>query len=79
MGLDWSLLGLYWVVRKLAWGIPVQGWASLMVAILFLGGIQLLMLGVIGEYLARVYAEVQGRPLYVVEATLGATAGGGTP
>jgi dolichol-phosphate mannosyltransferase len=48
-------------------GLPVQGWASLMVVVLVLGGFQLLMLGVLGEYLWRAFDEARGRPRYVVE------------
>ncbi len=48
-------------------GNTVRGWTSTMVTILFLGGVQLFTLGVIGEYLSRMYDEIKGRPLYVVE------------
>jgi dolichol-phosphate mannosyltransferase len=47
------------------------GWISLLVAVLFMGGIQLVSLGIIGEYLGRIYSEVKQRPLYVVEQRLG--------
>jgi dolichol-phosphate mannosyltransferase len=57
----------YAVYAKLVEGSVVSGWTSLMVAVLFLGGVQLLCLGAIGEYLGRVYEEVKGRPLYLVE------------
>jgi glycosyltransferase involved in cell wall biosynthesis len=54
------------VARTLAFGIDVPGYASLMVAVMVLGGVQLLCLGLIGEYLGRLYIEAKGRPLYVV-------------
>lgn len=60
-----------WVVLKAAlWGDPVRGYPSLMTVMLVLGGLQLLALGVIGEYLGRVYAEVKQRPIYLIEAAL---------
>jgi polyisoprenyl-phosphate glycosyltransferase len=65
------LYGLYLVFRTLFNGTDVPGYASLMVAVLFLGGVQLMVLGVIGEYLGRVYKEAKQRPLYIVESTLG--------
>jgi glycosyltransferase involved in cell wall biosynthesis len=48
-----------------------RGWASLFVAVLFMGGVQLVSLGIIGEYLGRIYTEVKRRPLYVVQERLG--------
>lgn len=60
------LYALFLVVRTLIYGIDFPGYASLMVVVLFLGGIQLITLGVIGEYLGRVYVETKGRPLYIV-------------
>jgi glycosyltransferase involved in cell wall biosynthesis len=59
------------VVRTLITGIDVPGYASLMVAILFLGGLQLLSLGVLGEYVGRILTETKARPLYVVRETIG--------
>jgi dolichol-phosphate mannosyltransferase len=58
---------LYAIYVRLAYGTPPPGWTSLMVAMLFLGGVQLLTLGIIGEYVGRVFDEVKQRPLYVVE------------
>ena len=56
-----------WVIAKtLLWGDPVRGWPSLMVVVLFMGGIQLMALGIIGEYLGRLYVEAKQRPLYLV-------------
>ncbi len=58
--------GLWVLAKALLWGDPVRGYPTLMVVILFLGGVQLLALGVIGEYLGRNYAESKRRPLYFI-------------
>jgi dolichol-phosphate mannosyltransferase len=57
------------LLRKLAWGLGLEGWPSLMIAVMFLGGVQLLCLGILGEYVGRLLTEAQGRPLYVVART----------
>jgi glycosyltransferase involved in cell wall biosynthesis len=57
--------------RTLAYGVDVPGYASLAVLVLFFGGLNLLSLGIIGEYLGRTYTEVKGRPLYVVRQSFG--------
>jgi glycosyltransferase involved in cell wall biosynthesis len=70
IGLGTALLAFAygaWIVAKtLLWGDPVQGWPTLMAVVLFLGGVQLMALGVIGEYLGRLYLEVKQRPLYLI-------------
>jgi polyisoprenyl-phosphate glycosyltransferase len=63
--------GIYLALRTLLYGVDVPGYASMMVGILFLGGLQLLSLGVIGEYLARVVVEVKSRPLYFIADKVG--------
>ena len=57
---------LFLIFRTLVMGTDVPGYASLMVVVLFMGGINLLTLGIIGEYLGRTYMEVKGRPLYLI-------------
>lgn len=65
--------GAYILIDTLLYGNPVRGYASLMVVITFLGGVQLICLGIIGEYLARTYSESKQRPLYLVRRTFGFT------
>jgi glycosyltransferase involved in cell wall biosynthesis len=55
------------VIRKLLFGDPVNGWASTLCAILFCSSIQLLTIGIVGQYLAKVYIEVKQRPLYIIQ------------
>jgi dolichol-phosphate mannosyltransferase len=62
--------GVFLVVKKLLWDTMIEGWTSAMVSSLFLGGVQLVCLGILGEYIGRIYGESQKRPLYVVSARL---------
>jgi len=78
----WTYLGLFisvlafgyagfLVMRLVVMGVDTPGYASLMVTILFMGGINILTLGIMGEYLGRIYSEVKGRPLYLVRQSYG--------
>ena len=62
------IYGLIITARTLLFGNPVPGYPSLLVVVLFLGGVQLMTLGVIGEYLGRVFNETKQRPLYLIES-----------
>ncbi|HEY0827972.1 MAG TPA: glycosyltransferase family 2 protein [Bacilli bacterium] len=65
------IYAIYMVATTLLQGNPVPGYPSLMVAILFLGGVQLMTLGVVGEYVGRIYNETKRRPLYIIREKLG--------
>lgn len=60
----------YYLVNTMLYGVDVPGYASLIVSISFFAGMQLLSLGVLGEYIGRIFAEVKGRPLYIVSGRL---------
>jgi glycosyltransferase involved in cell wall biosynthesis len=63
-----AFLGIPYVIISRIFDVYVEGLSSILFAILFLGGIQLITLGIIGEYISRIYDEVKGRPLYLVRA-----------
>ena len=71
LGLGTSILsffyGIFVVIRTLLYGDPVPGFPSLFVVILFFGGLQLLAIGIAGEYLGRIFLETKSRPLYLVK------------
>ena len=72
-GFVFALLGFFyaiWVITNSIIGNPIQGWSSLMVVVLIVGGIQMLMMGVLGEYLWRALDEARHRPLYIIEAVV---------
>jgi len=75
LGLLTALVALVfsaWVLyQKLISGQAILGWASTMISILFLGAVQLICLGILGEYVARIYEEVRARPVYVVAESVG--------
>ena len=64
------LVGAFIIYKKLFYGVPVLGWSSLISAVLIMGGIQIIILGVIGEYVGRNYIETKNRPLYIVKKKL---------
>jgi glycosyltransferase involved in cell wall biosynthesis len=71
--------GVWIIARTVVWGDPVQGWPSLMTVVLFLGGLQLVALGIIGEYLGRLYVEAKQRPLYLISEASGPVGGTSVP
>ncbi len=72
-----SLLGiLYALYLRLFTYTWVEGWTALMIAVLFIGGVQLISVGILGEYVGRIYNEIKSRPLYVVQEYFGFDEGG---
>src|SRR5688572_2779321 len=71
-------LGIWFIVERIFIGVTVRGWASIIVVVCFIGGIQLLGLGIIGQYISRIYDEVKRRPLFLVREVVGIDAGDGT-
>ncbi len=69
-GIGAALIALLLVLYSLAswaWGAPVSGWTSLMAAMALLGSVQLLVLGILGEYVGRMYEQTRGRPLFIIK------------
>jgi len=64
------LAAAYLVIAKLTRGYPVLGWASIIVSIFFVGGVQLFVLGIMGEYIGKAYQQSQARPLYLLRDSL---------
>lgn len=67
------LSAAFFLVRTAILGVDVPGYASLIVSVMFFSGIQLISLGVLGEYIGRIFAEVKRRPLYIVDESVGFT------
>jgi hypothetical protein len=63
--------GLFIATKTLIFGVDVPGYASLLVSVLFLGGVQILGIGILGQYLGRVYSEIKQRPIYIVRRNYG--------
>ncbi|MCZ7557113.1 MAG: glycosyltransferase family 2 protein [Bacteroidia bacterium] len=64
-----ALYGLYAIIMALFVGRVVPGWASVLVSVLFIGGMQMIVLGILGEYIARMFLQVKSRPAYIVQTT----------
>jgi hypothetical protein len=62
---------VYYLLEVLVVGIKAPGFPSLIISVMFFAGVQLISLGVLGEYIGRVFAEVKGRPLYLVAEQIG--------
>ena len=71
VALSGFVYGIYLIIKTMVFGVDSPGYASLMVVLLFMSGLILLCLGVIGEYLSRIFIEIKARPLYIVMETVG--------
>jgi polyisoprenyl-phosphate glycosyltransferase len=64
------VFGIFYIIYSLLTGNTTGGWASLMITIIFMGGVQMIMLGLIGEYVGRIYVQSLDRPLYTIDEVL---------
>ena len=75
IGIALAILGFFYAafitITRLAWGFPVEGWTSLMVVLLLVSGVQLMLLGILGEYVWRNLDETRQRPLYLIGERIG--------
>ena len=67
-----SLIGIFYaLVMRLLTSAWVEGWTTLLITVLFIGGVQLISIGIIGEYIGRIYEESKNRPLYLIQEYIG--------
>ena len=66
-----SIFGMLWIISVYFMGKTIQGWSSIIIMVLFFGGINMFALGVIGEYIRKIFIETKKRPLYLVEKKIG--------
>jgi polyisoprenyl-phosphate glycosyltransferase len=71
MALIGFLYGGYLILAYFLWGNEVSGWTTIVVTLMFFLGVQMISFGIMGEYVARIFEEVKGRPLYIVKRDLG--------
>lgn len=74
-----SFIGILWSIIQVIRGMTVPGWASITCILCFLGGVQLISLGIIGEYVGKIYLETKARPRYIIEETTGSPASAPEP
>jgi dolichol-phosphate mannosyltransferase len=74
MAISSFIAGIAIICMKLLTDYPIEGWSSIMLSIFFVGGVQLCIIGIMGEYIGRIYTEVRQRPLYVVKEQVGFSA-----
>lgn len=62
-----TVLGAYWLYQKLFTNIPIPGFTATLLSIIMFSGVQIMLIGVVGEYIARIFEETKGRPLYLID------------